>query len=256
MPELRRGATNHRWVIVAPERGLRPSDFEQRGTELTDQPPSSCVFCAGNEDQTPPEIYRSPANDGQGWNVRVVPNKFAALQSYDELGREPVDGIYDRMNGVGAHEVVIETSDHCGQFSDLPEEQVIHIIDAYIHRLKALMENPWFRYILLFKNHGKEAGASLLHPHSQIIATPVIPQEVRNSLNIAKSYYEQKERCLFCDIMLAELKGGQRIVEDRDGFVTWAPYASRFPFELVIYPNQHSHDFATMDAGHRAGRAR
>ena len=256
MPELRRGATNHRWVIVAPERDQRPSDFEQRGTELADQGPANCVFCAGNEDKTPAEVYRSPTSDGKGWNVRVVPNKFPALQPYDELGRESVEGIFDRMNGVGAHEVIIETPDHCSAIPDLPEEQVIRIVDTYIHRLKSLMENPWFRYVLLFKNHGKEAGASLLHPHSQIIATPIVPEEIRDSLNIAKSYYERKERCLFCDVMLAELKSGERIVEDRDGFVTWAPYDSRFPFELVIYPQQHSHDFTTMDASQRAGLAR
>jgi len=240
---------------VAPERGRRPSDFEQKGTELAHQEPANCVFCAGHENETPPEVYRSPSSDGQSWDVRVVPNKFAALQHYDELGRESVLGIYDQMNGVGAHEVVIESPDHCSQIGDMTQQQALPIVEAYIHRLKALMENPWFRYVLLFKNHGKEAGASLLHPHSQIIATPIVPQEVRESLNIAKDYYERKERCLFCDIMLAELKSGERIVEDADGFVTWAPYDSRFPFELVIYPKQHSHDFTTMDADQRAGLA-
>jgi len=214
------------------------------------------VFCAGNEDKTPPEVYRSPTLDGNGWHVRVVPNKFPALQDYDELGCERLDGIYDRMNGVGAHEVVIETPEHCSEIPDLPEEQVVRIIEVYIHRLKSLMENPRFRYIQLFKNHGKEAGASLLHPHSQIIATPIVPQEVRDSLNIAKTYYESKERCLFCDIMLSELKRGERIVEDRDGFVTWAPYDARFPFELVIYPKVHSHDFTTMDEVQKIGLAR
>jgi len=256
MPELRRGATNHRWVIVAPERGRRPSDFERKGTELTEQAPANCPFCSGNEDLTPPEIYRYPTSDGEGWHVRVVPNKFPALQHYDELGREPINGVFDRMNGVGAHEVVIETPDHCTETPDLPEGQVVRIVETYIHRLKNLMENPWFRYVLLFKNHGKEAGASLLHPHSQIIATPIVPHEVRNSLNIAKAYYDRKERCLFCDIMLAELKSGERIVEDSDGFVTWAPYDSRFPFELVIYPRTHSHDFTTMDENQKRGLAR
>ncbi len=256
MPELRRGATNHRWVIVAPERGRRPSDFEQRGTELNDQVPGNCPFCAGNEDKTPSELYRSPSPDGTGWAVRVIPNKFPALQTYPDLGRESVDGFYDRMHGVGTHEVVIETPDHCSEFPALDEAQGVRIVETYIQRLKTLMENPWFRYVLLFKNHGKEAGASLLHPHSQIIATPIVPQEVRNSLNIAKGYYEQKERCLFCDIMIAELRGGERIVEDADGFVTWAPYDARFPFELVIYPKRHSHDFTTMTAEERVGLAR
>ena len=256
MPELRRGATNHHWVIVAPERARRPSDFQTEGTELAEQEPSDCSFCAGHEDQTPPEIFRVPKEDGKGWQVRVVPNRFPALQNYDELGRESVDGFYDRMNGVGAHEVVIETPDHCSKIHDLPEEQVVQVIDTYIERLARLMGNPWFRYVLLFKNHGKEAGASLLHSHSQIIATPIVPQEVRNSLNIARTYYEQKERCIFCDIMLAELKSGERIVDEIDGFIAWAPYDSRFPFELVIYPRHHSSDFTTLDATQRLGLAR
>jgi len=254
MPELRRGATNHRWVIVAPERARRPSDFEQKGAAQAEQAPGNCPFCAGNEDQTPPEVYRVP--DGDNWHVRVIPNKFPALEDYAELGREPVDGFYDRMHGVGAHEVVVESPDHNKTIPDLPEDQVVRIVDAYIRRLKSLMENPWLRYVLLFKNHGKEAGASLHHPHSQIIATPIVPQEVRNSLNIAKAYYDRKERCLFCDIMLTELKSGERIVDDQDGFVTWAPYDARFPFELVIYPKAHSHDFTTMDETQRHGLAR
>jgi len=253
MPELRRGPTSNRWVIVAPERAKRPSDFEARGVELSDQQPANCVFCPGNEDKTPPEVFRVPSENG--WHVRVVPNKFAALQSYDELGRQAVSGIYDLMNGVGAHEVVIETPDHHHEVPDLPIEQVERIVGAYIERLKALMENPWFRYVLLFKNHGKEAGASLLHPHSQIIATPIVPQEVRDSLNLAKAYYERKERCLFCDVMLSEIEAGERIVEETDAYVVWAPYDSRFPFELVIYPKAHSHDFTTLDAAQQRGLA-
>ncbi|MFC2107840.1 galactose-1-phosphate uridylyltransferase [Candidatus Bipolaricaulota bacterium] len=256
MPELRRGATNHRWVIVAPERDRRPSDFQQKGTRQSDYVPADCVFCAGNEDKTPPEVYRASTSDGNGWHVRVVPNKYPALQDYDELGRERLAGIYDRMNGVGAHEVVIETPEHCSEIPDLPEAQVVRIVETYIHRIKSLMDNPRLRHVQLFKNHGKEAGASLLHPHSQIIATPIVPQEVRDSLNIAKDYYERKQRCLFCDVISAELKSGERIVDDCDGFVTWAPYDSRFPFELAIYPKVHSHDFTTMDEVQKIGLAR
>jgi len=253
MPELRRGPTSNRWVIVAPERAKRPSDFEVRGIELAEQKPANCVFCAGNEDQTPPEVYRIPSEDG--WHVRVVPNKFAALTDYEDLGREAVAGFYDRMNGEGAHEVVIETPDHYGELPDQPVEQLKRIVDAYIDRLTALMQNPWFRYILLFRNHGKEAGASLLHPHSQIIATPIVPQEMRESLEIAKRYYERKERCLFCDLMLSELKDGERIVDESEGYVVWAPYDSRFPFELVLYPKAHSHDFTTLTDTQRFGLA-
>jgi len=254
MPELRRGPTSGRWVIVAPERAKRPTDFEKKGSGLEEQKPDNCPFCAGNEEMTPPEVHREAAPDG--WYVRVVPNLFAALQTYEELGREAVEGFYDRMNGVGAHEVVIETPDHFQEIPDLPEEQVKRIVDTYIARLEALQQNQMFRYVLLFKNHGKEAGASLLHPHSQIIATPIVPQEVRNSLNIARNYYERKERCLFCDVMLAEIRSGERIVEEDDGYVVWAPYDSRFPFELVLYPKTHSHDFTSLTDEQRWGLAR
>jgi UDPglucose--hexose-1-phosphate uridylyltransferase len=256
MPELRRGPTSNRWVIVAPERAKRPSDFERHSAnELASQEPASCVFCAGNEAKTPPEIFRVPGPDGT-WRVRVIPNKFPALQSYPELGREDVQGVFDRMNGVGAHEVVVETPDHGAGIPDLGEEQMKLVVDTYIHRLRDLMQNPWFRYVLLFKNHGKEAGASLHHPHSQIIATPIVPQEVRNSLNTARAYYEKKERCLYCDVMLGEMRSGARIVEEVDGYVVWAPYDSRFPFELVIYPKAHSHDFTTLSDDQRWGLAR
>lgn len=241
-------------MIVAPERAKRPTDFEKRGSELGEQRPENCPFCAGNEEMTPPEITREPAPGG--WHVRVVPNKFVALQEYGDLGREAIGGFYDRMNGLGTHEVVIETPEHLMEIPDLPEEQVKRIVDTYIARLQDLMQNPRFRYVLLFKNHGKEAGASLLHPHSQIIATPIVPQEVRSSLNFAKSYYERKERCLFCDVMLAEIRSGDRIVEEDLGYVVWAPYDSRFPFELVVYPKCHSHDFTSLDDGQRWGLAR
>ncbi|MEW5825971.1 MAG: galactose-1-phosphate uridylyltransferase [Candidatus Bipolaricaulota bacterium] len=255
MPELRRGPTSNRWVIVAPERAKRPSDFERKASPAeTPERAATCPFCLGNEAMTPPEIAR--ISGPQGWRVRVIPNKYAALHDYHELGRESVDGVFDRMHGVGAHEVVIETPDHNAGIPEMSEDQVKLVVDAYISRIIDLMRNPWFRYVLLFKNHGREAGASLAHPHSQIIATPIVPQEVRNSLQTARAYYEKKERCLYCDIMLGELRSGERIVDDTDGYVVWAPYDSRFPFELVIYPKMHSHDFTSLSQEQRWGLAR
>ncbi|MBU0596390.1 galactose-1-phosphate uridylyltransferase, partial [Candidatus Bipolaricaulota bacterium] len=157
MPELRRGPTTDRWVIVAPERARRPSDFAQKGSKLSEQPPASCPFCSGNEHMTPGEIYRHPGAGNGSWKVRVVPNKFPALQEYEDLGREAIAGFFDRMNGVGAHEVVIETPEHCQQIQDLPLREVEWIVETYIQRLTDLLKNPRFRYVLLFKNHGKEA---------------------------------------------------------------------------------------------------
>jgi UDPglucose--hexose-1-phosphate uridylyltransferase len=255
MSEFRRGATNNRWVIIAPERGCRPSDFEQRRIEY-DAGPNACPFCAGNEDMTPSELYRDPAPDGRGWHVRVIPNKYPALMPYADSAPEPISRFFERRHGVGTHEVIIESPVHNHDIPDFCEEQMIRIVEAYSARFKVLMENLSFRYVLLFRNHGTEAGASLLHPHSQIIATSIVPQQVRSSLRIAKAYYERKERCLFCDLMLAELRNGERIVDENDDFVTWTPYDSRFPFEIVIYPRAHSHDFSTMADHQKVGLAR
>ncbi len=255
MPEFRRGPINDRWVIIAPERAKRPSDYKQKGPEQPAQPPESCPFCPGNEEKTPPEIYR--AQDSEGiWQVRVVPNKFPALSDYPDLGRTAVEGIFDRMNGIGTHEVIIETPEHTKEIPDLSIEQIKLIVDTYILRLSKLRENDFYRYVLLFKNHGKEAGASLTHPHSQIIATPIVPSHVREMLQAAKAYYEQKERCLFCDMLLTELRAGDRIIEVTDEYIVFTPYDSRFPFEMMIYPRVHSHEFTEMDEKTRWGLAR
>lgn len=255
MPELRRGLVTDRWVIIASERGKRPSDYRTSGDETSDQDPQACPFCLGNEHMTPPELYRLDEAD-ERWRVRVVPNKFPALQDYPKLGRAAVAGVFDRMNGVGTHEVVIETPEHNKELPDLPVEQVKLVVDTYILRLKELMKDSRHRYVILFKNHGKAAGASLIHPHSQIMATPVIPREVRDRLQAAKAYYERKERCIFCDLMLEEIRAGERIVEEMDGHVIFAPYDSRFPFEVLIYPRDHSHDFTAMTQEQRWGLAR
>ncbi|MGQ9477827.1 MAG: galactose-1-phosphate uridylyltransferase [Candidatus Bipolaricaulia bacterium] len=260
MPELRRGPIADRWVIIATERAKRPSDLlsEAEGA-LPRLEPAQCPFCPGNEAKTPPELFAIRNGGGPntpGWRVRVVPNKFPALEAYDELGRAGI-GFFDRMRGVGAHEVVIETPDHRLELADLPLEQVRFAIEVYIQRMRELMRNSWFRYILLFKNHGVAAGASLSHPHSQIIATPVVPRNVRDRLEAAKRYYEEKERCIFCDLLIQEQTlGGERIVEESDGYIVWAPYDSRFPFELVIFPKYHLHDFTGMNEEQRWGLAR
>ena len=253
MPELRRGPITDRWVIIAPERARRPTDYRSEPPEKDD--PEKCPFCPGHEHMTPPEIYRVPAGEG-GWAVRVVPNKFPALASYPELGREAVGGFFDRMNGVGAHEVVVETPDHEKDLADLPLEHVVRVVETYVYRLRELMANTWHRYVLLFKNHGPQAGASLSHAHSQIIATPVTPRDVRDRLEAARDYYHKKERCIFCDMLLAELRLGERIVEEVDGYVVWAPFDSRFPFEVHIYPRYHAHDFTGMSPQQIRGLAR
>ena len=248
MPELRKDPITGRWVIIATDRVRRPSDFSRESVP----PPSArfCPFCYGNEQKTPPEVlaYRQqgPPNS-PGWSVRVVPNKFPALGIEGDLNRQG-DGIYDKMNGVGAHEVIIETPDHKATMSDMPEKQIEEVLWAYRDRMNDLKRDQRFRYIVIFKNYGEAAGASLEHPHSQLIALPVIPKRVREELDGARNYFEFKERCIYCDIIRQEVAAGERLVAETDRFLVVEPYAPRFPFETWILPKRHESHFENSDA--------
>ncbi len=231
-----------RWVIIASERGKRPDDFlvpkDERGGGF-------CPFCPGNEDKTPREILAlpMPGSRSADWKVRVVPNKFPALRVEGDPGRE-AEGIYDRMNGIGAHEVVIETPQHKSPMADRPVEDIAAVLKVFRDRLSDLMNDTRLKYILVFKNHGVAAGATLPHPHSQIIATTVTPRTVALELNSCRDHHQVKERCLICDIIKQELSDRDRIISVDDRFIAFCPYASRFPFEAFIAPRYHQHDYA------------
>jgi UDPglucose--hexose-1-phosphate uridylyltransferase len=226
-------------VIISAERGRRPSDFvaEPARPRLT-----SCVFCPGHEDQTPPEILAGRPLGGlpnsAGWTLRVVPNKFPALRIEGEL--EPSgEGPFDRMNGVGAHEVVIESPSHDASLATMSVDAVADVLLAFRERMLDLKKDPRFQYILIFKNHGEAAGATLEHPHSQLIATPIIPIMVSEELAGSARYFEMKERCVWCDMVRQERRGRRRMILEVDGFVALAPFAPRFPFETWILPVRH-----------------
>jgi UDPglucose--hexose-1-phosphate uridylyltransferase len=243
MPELRHDPVQKRWVIIATERARRPHDFIIEHAKDSEE---NCPFCAGHEETTPPEICRINYPNGQ-WKARCVPNKFPALRIEGDLERAAV-GQYDRMNGIGAHEVIIETPDHDKDISDLSIEEIAAILSMYKERLIDLLRDHRFKYILIFRNRGAVAGASLEHPHSQLIATPVTPRTVAMELESAKQHYSLKERCIFCDIIHQEMQEHRRIVSVDPDFVTWCPYASRFPFEMTLAPRKHSHDFSLLSA--------
>ena len=244
MPELRKDPVIGRWVIIATERSKRPDDF----VSLDEKTPQAklCPFCPGNEDKTPPEImaYRKPGTlpDKPGWNLRVVSNKFPALRIEGKLNRQG-QGMFDKMNGIGAHEVIIETPDHEKTLADLEQKQIEDILWAYRDRILDLKKDPRFKYVLIFKNQGRAAGASLIHSHSQLIATPIVPKRVMEELTGASEYYEYKERCVFCDIVAQELRDRIRIIGENEDFVAIAPFASRFPFEMWIIPKIHEAHF-------------
>src|SRR5262245_8756307 len=249
MPELRKDPVVGRWVIISTERSSRPTSSVPAPHEKR---PHSCPFCAGNEDRTPPEVYAIRPNGGQAngpdWTVRVVPNKFPALQVEGSLDRR-AEGLYDKMNGVGAHEVVIETPDHDQDFADLPVEHIEQILNAYRERAMDLHRDRRFRYVLIFKNHGARAGATLEHTHTQLIATPIIPKNLQEELDGSRRYFELKERCVFCDIVQQETseQNGRRVVLTSDRYVVLEPYAPRFPFETWILPLRHADSFQTVE---------
>jgi UDPglucose--hexose-1-phosphate uridylyltransferase len=243
LPELRKDPITGRWVIIATDRAKRPSDFVRE----TPKPSGGfCPFCSGNESKTPPEIlaYRSDgsAPNTPGWTVRVVPNKFPALGIEGDLGRKG-EGLFDKMNGIGAHEVIIETPDHTATLATLPEKRVEDVVWAHRDRVIDLKKDRRFRYALIFKNHGESAGASLEHPHTQLIALPIVPKRVQEEVDGARQYYQIKERCIFCDMILQEMDTKTRVVEENADFITLEPYAPRFPFETWILPKNHESHF-------------
>ena len=249
MRELRHDPIQKRWVIIAPDRGRRPIELSKDGGDEAVRPAERCPLCPGHEARTPPELLTLPevAEPGaSGWKVRVVPNKYPALRIEGELDRR-AHGHYDQINGIGAHEVIVETAIHGLMLAELPTADIGLVLRSYRERLRDLMRDPRFRYVLIFKNHGARAGASLYHSHSQLIATPVTPRTVAVELNTAREHYAVKERCLFCDILQQEMEEQQRIVAQDRHFVTFCPYASRFPFEMTLMPRVHSHDFAALD---------
>jgi UDPglucose--hexose-1-phosphate uridylyltransferase len=244
MRELRKDPVLNRWVIVSTERSLRPSDFEsfnpeQHGANGHVIDP----FAEGNEHLTPPEIFavRSPDSrpNGPGWQVRVIPNKFPALGIEGDLDPRGY-GLYDRMNGVGAHEVIIETPRSEEHLPDFSLPHLVDILTTVRTRIEDLSRDLRFAYVLPFKNHGYAAGASLRHAHSQIIATPVVPARVLEELQAAQAHWNQKRRSIFVDILDQELLMQERIVFENEQTVAFCPYASSSPFEVHIYPRRMS----------------
>ena len=240
MPELRKDPIIGRWVIIAKERGKRPSDFiiEPERTRG-----GFCPLCPGNEHTTPPEVLayaegdRSP--NGPGWTLRVVPNKFPALVIEGDLDKRG-EGIYDKMNGIGAHEVIVESPNHQETLPEMSVHQVFLIFKAFRDRMVDLARDMRFRYIIVFKNFGSAAGASLEHSHSQLIALPIIPHRIQEEIQGCLKYYDYKERCVYCDIIRQERSQNLRVATENRDFIAIAPFAPRAPFELWVMPKAHS----------------
>ncbi len=244
MPELRKDPILGRWIIISQERSKRPTDF------IVEESTSSggfCPLCPGNEKTTPAEVFVYGREEGlppnsAGWQVRVVPNKFPALVIEGELEKSG-EGLYDRMNGIGAHEVIIESPDHEDRFAYLDPSRMHLVFRAYRNRIRDLARDRRFSYVMVFKNYGRAAGASLEHPHSQLVALPILPRMVISELDGALSYYRYKDRCIYCDIIRQELQQDIRVVCRNDLFIALTPFAPRTPFEMWIMPRRHSSSF-------------
>jgi UDPglucose--hexose-1-phosphate uridylyltransferase len=245
MTELRLDATIRNWVISAPERSKRPDAFRRQQSQRA-EPSASCPFCAGREAETPPELFRLPDDRG-GWRLRVVPNKFAAL-SGDGSRDQIANGLgFTSMPGSGAHEVVIESPRHDWDIATGSDGQVRDVLAAYRARHRALRDSP-AAMVVIFRNHGAGAGTSLPHPHSQIVAAPVVPLLVRHRFDVAMQHHEDTGHCLYVEILHQELADGRRTVAQNEGFVAFQPFASASPFETWIMPRTHRASFAdTID---------
>ena len=244
MSELRKDPVTGRWVIISTERRKRPSDFRLESVEITPDP--ACPFCEGHEQMTPSEVLSHRHNgsgpNAPGWNLRVVPNQFPVLRVEGTLDRQG-EGLFDKMNGIGAHEVIIESPKHQDTLASMGDAAVEEVLWAARERICDLKRDHRFRYIIIFKNHGVAAGSSLDHSHTQLIALPIVPREVRDEVDGAKAHYLAKERCVFCDILRQETREGQRLIAENADIVAVAPYAPRFPFETWVLPRRHEAHF-------------
>jgi len=243
-PEFRRDPLHNTWVVFAPERQRRPQDFAAAIRQSGTLDP----FAEGNERLTPPEVYalREPKTkpNEKGWRVRVVPNRYPAMRIEGRLEASAV-GLYDRLSGTGAHEVIIETPDGNLALEELPVPAIAEIFTSYRERIIDLDQDQRFQHIYIFKNVGPSAGASLAHAHSQLVALPLVPPSVEGKLTRARDHYQQKQRSLFTDILHTERKDGSRIVAENDSYFLFCPFASRFPFELTVLPKRHHPDYTS-----------
>lgn len=250
MPEIRFNPSTKEWVIIATERAKRPEDFVSKSYSISSDSAANCPFCLGREQKTPGEIFairdKGTQPNSPGWQVRVIPNAFPALKSEGEIFEEKTPAGFTKMSGVGKHEVIIESPAHEQIIATMDQPQVDNIFKTYQERFRALIKDPRFKSIILFKNHGHNAGTSLYHPHSQLIALPIIPHFFRARMEVAQEHFEKNKTCLICDLTKMEKAEKERIVLETDNFIVYEPFASRVPFETWVVPKKHVASFVLI----------
>jgi UDPglucose--hexose-1-phosphate uridylyltransferase len=247
MATLRQDPTTKEWIILSPRRGERPTFHDPMPRDPLPDQDVLCPFCPGNEHMTPPEIRRI-AVDGS-WDQRVVPNLFAALEPGGSLEREDAAGLFGEMGGVGAHEVIVESPRHGERMDEMSLDRLARVIRIWRDRYVALKADPATKGVIVFKNFGERAGTSLVHPHSQIVATPVFPPDSLRRYTVATRYYDDTGHCVYDDLLEAEIRRRDRLVSRVDGFAAVAPFAARVPFETWIMPLRHQTSFGQLEDG-------
>jgi len=245
--EIRQDKTSGRWVIIAPTRGKRPSDFRRHKEGRESQPihDPRCPFCAGNEQTLPGIIMESSLPGQTGWQTRVVPNKYPALTPEADASRYR-RGIYLAMPGYGRHEVIIESPLHNQDLATMSPAAVATVIETYHRRYVEVMKERNNLMAIVFRNHGIRAGTSLLHPHSQLMVTGIVPQWVRWRENEAQDYFDEWGRCVYCDILAFEARDRQRVILENTSFLAFVPFAAEVPFEVWLVPKRHQADFGRI----------
>jgi UDPglucose--hexose-1-phosphate uridylyltransferase len=256
---LRKDYLLDRWVVIATDRGRRPTDFARKERQRAKA--GVCPMCPGNENMTPPAVLvylksskgikkdkDKDEHRHKNWLIRVIPNLYPAFSPpKSKISSKQISQKENLCLAVGHHEVLVESPIHDEHPADAGIPQLALVIDGYIDRLRELSVKPYVRYVSIFRNHGLEAGASLSHAHSQIIATPSIPRTVKEEMVASKAYWKKNKRCIFCDVIKKE-RDGPRFILENTRFVAFAPYASINPMEFWIFPRQHQTSLLKMSA--------
>ena len=246
MPQLRQNLILKEWVIIATERAKRPEQLKENKDITQNRQPEydeNCPFCPGNEEKFGNTEEFERLGEGKNWRLRVIPNKFPALSPVDGKININTSGYLRSMDGIGNHEVIIESPKHNTTLALLEENEVLDVLKTYKSRIETLLALDYVESVVSFRNHGTRAGASLIHPHSQVIAMPVIPKDLIIRINESIRYHEEHRECLFCRVLKSELDSGERIVAESDHYLVFVPYAAYSPFTMWIFPKRHCSSF-------------
>lgn len=247
MNEIRQNKATKQWVIYAPARRKRPQDFQQSHKESKQLPvlDKACPFCPGNEHLLSSIVMEMPHWEQNCWQTRVILNKFPALTPEGDTSRF-TQGIYLAMPAYGRHEVIIESPEHHRDIPQMSTDEVGMIVETYHRRYVDLMKAHENMMTLIFRNHGTQAGASLNHPHSQIIVTGIVPRDVRWREEEAQRYFDEWGRCVYCDILAFEMQDRRRVILENQSILAFIPFAAEVPFEVWIMPKRHQADFGQI----------